>query len=221
MKAQVFILSGRDVGRSFTVEEASRLGRSSECEISLRDRSISRFHAKLECVDGAWFLEDLNSRNGVRRDGRGLKRVEVMDRDEFLLGQLPIRIRIGAEVRVAQPEPVGGAVEFEEEIEFESLEEEAVDLPEIEIEELRSPEEEAVDLPEIEIEELRSPEEEERGGYERRRRELLDSGRRRGFLRGDLAQQPWWIRTIAVVFVLGLFAVLAFFAFKAVEMLRS
>ena len=203
MKAQVFILSGRDVGRSFTVEEASRLGRSSECEISLRDRSISRFHAKLECVDGAWFLEDLNSRNGVRRDGRGLKRVEVMDRDEFLLGQLPIRIRIGAEVRVAQPEPVGGAVEFEEEIEFESLEEEAVDLPE------------------IEIEELRSPEEEERGGYERRRRELLDSGRRRGFLRGDLAQQPWWIRTIAVVFVLGLFAVLAFFAFKAVEMLRS
>jgi hypothetical protein len=203
LKAQVFILSGRDVGRSFTVEEASRLGRSSECEISLRDRSISRFHAKLECVDGAWFLEDLNSRNGVRRDGRGLKRVEVMDRDEFLLGQLPIRIRIGAEVRVAQPEPVGGAVEFEEEIEFESLEEEAVDLPE------------------IEIEELRSPEEEERGGYERRRRELLDSGRRRGFLRGDLAQQPWWIRTIAVVFVLGLFAVLAFFAFKAVEMLRS
>jgi len=203
LKAQVFILSGRDVGRSFTVEEASRLGRSSGCEISLRDRSISRFHAKLECVDGAWFLEDLNSRNGVRRDGRRLKRVEVMDRDEFLLGQLPIRIRIGAEVRVALPDPVGGAVEFEEEIEFESLEEEAVDLPE------------------IEIEELRSPEEEERGGYERRRRELLDSGRRRGFLRGDLAQQPWWIRAIAVVFVLGLFAVLAFFAFKAVEMLRS
>jgi hypothetical protein len=203
LKAQVFILSGRDVGRSFTVEEASRLGRSSECEISLGDRSISRFHAKLECVDGAWFLEDLNSRNGVRRDGRRLKRVEVMDRDEFLLGQLPIRIRIGTEVRVALPDPVGGAVEFEEEIEFESLEEEAADPPE------------------IEIEELRSPEEEERGGYERRRRELLDSGRRRGFLRGDLAQQPWWIRAIAVVFVIGLFTVLAFLAFNAVEMLRS
>lgn len=203
MKAQVFILGGRDVGRSFTVEEVARVGRSRECEIALRDRSISRVHAKLECVDGAWFLEDLNSRNGVRRDGRRLERVEVMDRDEFLLGQLPIRIRIGTEVGVAVPEPVGGAVEFEEEIEIEGLEGDAGDPPE------------------IEIEELRSPEEQERAGYEQRRMELLDRGRRRGFLRGDLAQQPWWIRAIAVVLVLGLFTVLAFLAFKAVEMLRS
>ena len=40
MKAQLFILSGRDVGRSFDIGESAVLGRVAECEVTLHDRSI-------------------------------------------------------------------------------------------------------------------------------------------------------------------------------------
>jgi serine phosphatase RsbU (regulator of sigma subunit) len=79
--------------------EAVVLGRSSKADVVLADRFLSRLHARLYRRDGAWFVEDLGSRNTTFLN------------DRPLVGPSPIRpgdvIRL-AESRVIV-EPPGGA----------------------------------------------------------------------------------------------------------------
>ncbi len=46
------------------VDELS-IGRHPSCDIVLRSPSVSRHHARLRHRDGAWVLQDLDSRNGT------------------------------------------------------------------------------------------------------------------------------------------------------------
>ena len=55
------------------------LGRAPDCDVELRDDSVSRRHAQLRYRDGAWIIEDLASTNGtpstdVAWDAAGLRR---------------------------------------------------------------------------------------------------------------------------------------------------
>ena len=79
--------------------DAVVLGRSSKADVVLADRFLSRLHARLYLRDGAWFVEDLGSRNTTFLN------------DRPLVGPSPIRpgdvIRL-AESRVIV-EPAGGA----------------------------------------------------------------------------------------------------------------
>jgi serine phosphatase RsbU (regulator of sigma subunit) len=45
------------------------IGRSTKCDLTIPDRSLSRTHARLLQVDGQWMVEDLDSRNGTRVNG--------------------------------------------------------------------------------------------------------------------------------------------------------
>ncbi len=46
------------------------IGRSSKADLTIPDRSMSRMHARLYKNEGAWFIEDLGSRNGTLLGGR-------------------------------------------------------------------------------------------------------------------------------------------------------
>jgi len=105
-EARVFVLAGPDFARSFPLRERSTLGRADECDVVLRDRSISRKHAVLVREGEQWFVQDLGSTNGVSKDGKRGERFELADGDEFKLGDLPLRLRLTAAAA--------------EEIEFES-----------------------------------------------------------------------------------------------------
>ena len=48
------------------------IGRHPECSIQIDDGSVSRHHAKVTSVDGAWYLEDLGSRNGTFLNGQSI-----------------------------------------------------------------------------------------------------------------------------------------------------
>ena len=50
--------------------ESFVIGRSSKANLTIPDRSMSRMHARLFRHDGAWFVEDLGSRNGTLVGGR-------------------------------------------------------------------------------------------------------------------------------------------------------
>jgi pSer/pThr/pTyr-binding forkhead associated (FHA) protein len=53
----------------------------------LRDATVSRLHATLRNVDGAWWLRDEGSTNGTWINGRRVAgTVEVQPGDELLLG---------------------------------------------------------------------------------------------------------------------------------------
>lgn len=94
--AQLFVLSGPDIGRSFTVAHGDTLGRSPECVITLKHASLSRKHAHLECLDGRWFIVDDDSRNGVLVERQRTARAELSDMSEFQLGELHLRFRLSA-----------------------------------------------------------------------------------------------------------------------------
>ncbi|MFT7558735.1 MAG: pSer/pThr/pTyr-binding forkhead associated (FHA) protein [Flavobacteriales bacterium] len=53
----------------FEVESSLRIGRKTDCEISLDDPTVSAEHAHILCKDGEWSVVDAQSTNGIRVDG--------------------------------------------------------------------------------------------------------------------------------------------------------
>jgi hypothetical protein len=91
--AQIFVLSGADVGRSFELKAGARIGRSPECEVVLRDPSVSRRHAHAERRGEAWWIVDDGSRNGITVERVRVPRLELHDGQEFQVGELLVRFR--------------------------------------------------------------------------------------------------------------------------------
>ena len=96
-RAELFVLSGPDVGRSFEIVHGSTLGRAPDRGVVLRDRSISRHHAHFECVAGSWSIVDDGSTNGFVVDGARRQRAELTDLREFVIGELLVRMRTQVE----------------------------------------------------------------------------------------------------------------------------
>jgi len=70
---RLFALSGVDLGRSFEVRSGAAIGRGADCEIVLRDASISRKHAHVAEVGGVWSVIDDASRNGLWSAGKRVR----------------------------------------------------------------------------------------------------------------------------------------------------
>jgi serine phosphatase RsbU (regulator of sigma subunit) len=49
--------------------ESVEIGRSTKCDVTISDRSLSRKHARLFKSDDLWMVEDFGSRNGTRVNG--------------------------------------------------------------------------------------------------------------------------------------------------------
>ena len=76
------------------------VGRRGEADIQLKFKNVSGQHCRFNLESGYWFVQDLNSRNGTKVDGRQImrKRVDpgnkvsiarhdyIMDYDPTLLG---------------------------------------------------------------------------------------------------------------------------------------
>lgn len=80
-------VAGPEAGAVFPLREVTVLGRGPECDVPLRDSSISRRHARLRrCAGPVLLLEDLGSRNGTCVNGRpvtGSWEVHTGDRVEL------------------------------------------------------------------------------------------------------------------------------------------
>lgn len=83
---------GTDPQKYEMSEDSILVGRQPYCNIVVNDSAISREHAKFEKIDGVWRLEDLQSRNGVRLNGKriGYDPVPLTSGDHILLGDIPI-----------------------------------------------------------------------------------------------------------------------------------
>jgi hypothetical protein len=80
-------LTGRYLHQYWVLDQDSVIiGRDENCDISIPERQISRHHARLFRQDGAFYLEDLNSRNGTWINNTKLEGVrELNDGDEIEL----------------------------------------------------------------------------------------------------------------------------------------
>lgn len=52
------------------LKDTLRVGRRENCDIVLRFPNVSAHHCVLSVDEGYWFIKDLNSRNGVKVNGR-------------------------------------------------------------------------------------------------------------------------------------------------------
>ncbi len=81
---KIHVIDGNGTASDRVFEKDSVLvGRSSRLDLTLPDRALSRQHARIFCIDGRWFVEDLGSRNGtfvnqVRLEGP--KEIQLGDR---------------------------------------------------------------------------------------------------------------------------------------------
>jgi hypothetical protein len=67
---------------------AYRIGRSPDCELCIDHFSVSRFHAELRHVRGAWLLQDLGSKNGLRVDGNLVRQATLEQTTWFAAGDV-------------------------------------------------------------------------------------------------------------------------------------
>lgn len=97
--ATLTCLTGLDVGRTFPLAEAQTdLGRGSMADIRLRDRTVSRLHARI-LHDGTVFtVEDLDSPNGLFVNGQPVEGpVTLADGDVIELGHTLLRFQAAVE----------------------------------------------------------------------------------------------------------------------------
>ena len=67
-----------------------RIGRGSEADLQLPDRSVSRLHARIYRFGNRYFLADLGSRNGTHVNGKPITQLSLSDGQTFAVG--PYRI---------------------------------------------------------------------------------------------------------------------------------
>jgi len=63
------------------------VGRSSECDIVIRDVHLSRRHCKIDSSDGAWCVVDMDSKNGLLVNGQRVNRQLLADGDVLRMGK--------------------------------------------------------------------------------------------------------------------------------------
>jgi predicted component of type VI protein secretion system len=82
------LVNGR---RHELLKRTMTLGRSRECDIRLEDPNVSRRHAEIRQEDGAHWIVDLGSTNGVQVNGRRTERAKLSDDDRIVLGETDLR----------------------------------------------------------------------------------------------------------------------------------
>jgi FHA domain len=73
-------------------EDELLIGRASDCDVLLEDRSVSRRHARLIFRDYRWVITDLGSTNGTIVNGVRVGRCQLRAGDQLQLGDQPIHI---------------------------------------------------------------------------------------------------------------------------------
>lgn len=83
--SRAYLVSAAD-SRRHRLSSAATLGRLPECDVTLDDPSVSRRHARMSERGGRWSIEDLDSTNGVKVNGRRVRTAELADGDRVELG---------------------------------------------------------------------------------------------------------------------------------------
>jgi Nif-specific regulatory protein len=87
---------GSRAGATFALDETreNAIGRGPECDVVLTDPLCSRVHAVISCSDGAWFLNDSESRNGTFAGGKQVvEQVALADGHTLRVGSTEFNFR--------------------------------------------------------------------------------------------------------------------------------
>lgn len=63
------------------------VGRKPECDVVIACSSVSGRHCELEIIDGAWWVRDLQSKNGTSVNGKKIERYKIAPNNLLTLGR--------------------------------------------------------------------------------------------------------------------------------------
>lgn len=86
-RLKVTVEGGTAPASEFLFENWFRIGRHTNCQVQLVGREVSRVHADVFIDDGRWWLQDLESANGVFVEGRKIDRIEITGTTRVRLGR--------------------------------------------------------------------------------------------------------------------------------------
>ncbi|HEX4622501.1 MAG TPA: FHA domain-containing protein [Myxococcaceae bacterium] len=91
--ANLTCLTGLDMGRRFPIAgDRCVVGRGNDATLRLRDRAVSRSHARLRRGREGYYVEDLGSPNGVYVNGGRVRTIRVLNEGDILeLGRSLLR----------------------------------------------------------------------------------------------------------------------------------
>ena len=97
--ALIEIVSGIDSGVTHELKSReTMIGRHPECQIVLRDSTISRRHARIRQDGDRYVVDDMDSQHGTRVNGEPVRTAAPLrSGDEILLSQIRIVFRTSAE----------------------------------------------------------------------------------------------------------------------------
>jgi len=89
--AWLVIVSGPDTGKVYDINQATlEIGRSVECDLVIRDKSVSRRHVQIRGKtekSQSYILVDLGSGNGTIVNGQKVTQHTLQDEDFILVGR--------------------------------------------------------------------------------------------------------------------------------------
>ncbi|MGH0029057.1 MAG: FHA domain-containing protein [Myxococcota bacterium] len=91
------ICNGEFEGMSYEIRsEETLIGRNPTTDITLLDENISREHAivQFDPDDGSYTIEDLQSTNGTKVNGKGVRSQALADGDEIQIGHTVFRFEL-------------------------------------------------------------------------------------------------------------------------------
>lgn len=85
--------SGALSGLSYSISQPLQIGRTTDCDITLPDSSVSRHHARLSLDEDTLLIEDLGSANGTLVNGKLVEGKQALrDGDELLFHDVLFRV---------------------------------------------------------------------------------------------------------------------------------
>lgn len=91
MAKLVLSLNGNVLGSYFLEKERFLIGRRAECDIVIHDQGVSKEHALIVTVGNDQILEDLESTNGTRVNGRRIERHILQNGDVIEIGRYRLK----------------------------------------------------------------------------------------------------------------------------------
>jgi predicted component of type VI protein secretion system len=106
------VVAGPDTGKVFTPEqETLSIGRGEDCEVTLRDGTVSRRHCTIRRSDPKKFsLSDLYTPNGtfLNEINNRIQTSDLHNGDEIIIGKSWLRVDLLEEAQTAPAVEVGG-----------------------------------------------------------------------------------------------------------------
>ena len=105
-------LSGRTLERFELDKPSIKIGRNEDCDVTIDNLGISRYHAEILEKEGFYVLRDLKSNNGTFVNGRRIETYNLNDGDEISIGKFTISFSGKSSIQLPEvQQPAGNEME--------------------------------------------------------------------------------------------------------------